>query len=151
MLVSSQLELGSNVEINIIDVKSSKIIQTIKKKNLVVTSGINLARDLLDGTTTIAVNYLGVGTGTTAVAAGDTTLESEQFRGAITKRTSVSGAFTMAYYLSSTQGNGNDLTEAGLFDTSSGGSMFSRVTYSAITKTSSIAVMYSWTINMSAS
>lgn len=149
--IKSQLDLNANVSIEITDTKTGEVIQKIRRRNLVVTAGRNLVRDLINETTDTGVTHLAVGTGTTAVAAGDTTLGSEQVREVLTKRTASSGSVLWSYYLSSTQGNGNDLTEAGLFNASSGGTLFARVVHTAITKTSSIAVTYNWTINIGAS
>jgi len=146
-----QISLSGNVKIQLFDVNSNKLIREIERKNLVVTSGRNLIRDLINEASVTGVTHLAVGTGTTAVSAGDASLVTEQFRNTLTKRTPSSGSVTWSYYLSSTQANGNDLTEAGLFNASSGGTMFARVTHAAITKTSSIAVMYSWTLNIGAS
>lgn len=56
------------------------------------------------------------------------------------------------YYLGSGSANGNTLGEAGLFNAASGGTMFARVKLSpTIVKTSSIAVTFTWTINLGAS
>jgi len=149
--LKSQIELDANVEIQIIDVVSKDIIKTIYRHNLVVIAGRNLARDLLNEVPATGVTHFAVGTGVTAVDPGDTTLGTEIFRGSITKRTSPSAAVIWSYYLSSTQGNGSSLTEAGLFNASSGGTLFARVVHAAITKTSSLAVSYNWTLNIGAS
>ena len=149
--IKNQIDLSTNVSIQVFDVESGELIEEIERGNLVVLSGRNLIRDLIDEVPATGVTHLAVGTGTTAVVSGDTAMETEQFRGALTKRTPSSGSVTWSYYLSSSQANGNDLTEAGLLNAASGGTLFARVTHAAITKTSSIAVMYSWTLNIGAS
>ena len=80
-----------------------------------------------------------VGTGSTAPTAGDTVLETEVFRDAIDEFDSApSNTVTAQLRILTTEANGNSLAETGWFNQNSGGTMWTRNTFTAITKTSDI-------------
>ena len=84
----AQIELSGNVEWKLFNPFSGHE-DVFKKKNLVVDDGIDLVRDLIGGTGH-RPSHIGLGTGTTAVLATDTSIETEQFRGEITRRDDIS-------------------------------------------------------------
>ena len=147
--------LDINVTIDIQDVKTGKIIKTIKDHNLVTTAGLNLVRDLLGIAAGITgLNYIALGTDNTAATISDTTLGTEVFRDTFTDTIYTSGKVNFKYFLDSSSANGNTLIEAGLFgDDATGaadsGTLFAHVIHSSIAKTSSIAVTYSWDVTIS--
>ena len=147
--------LNTNVTIDITDVASGKIIQTIKKHNLITTLGKNLVRDLLGMAAGITgLNYIAIGTDDTAAAITDTVLGNEVHRAVFTDVVYDTAKITLKYYLSSSTANGNTLVEAGLFGddasaTPDSGTLFAHVTHTAIPKTSAVAVTYSWEISIS--
>lgn len=150
-LQHDSLPLRVNVNIYVHDAQSGELLDAISRHNLVVLAGRNLVRDLLYIAATNPLSHCAVGTGSTAATANDTALGAEVFRSAITQFIPLSGQLQVKHYLSSTQANGNTLTEAGLFNASSGGTMFARVTYAGIAKTSAISITYVWTTMISAS
>lgn len=144
--------VGANVITEVWDADSGALLARQQAHNLVVNAGLNLIRDLLDGDSVAGITHFAVGTGTAAALAGDTALGGEVFRDAVTARTSNAQQLVVSYYLASGSANGNTLTEAGLFNAASTGTMFARVKLaSAIVKTASIAVTFTWTINLGAS
>ncbi len=94
-------------------------------------------------------SYLAVGTGTTDPADGDTALETEVFRNVLTGRTPADKKITLQLLLTADEANGNNLTEAGLFPTSVGGTLFARATFNQIIKTTSISVTFNWEMTFS--
>ena len=81
-----------------------------------------------------AFTYLAVGTGTTSPSASDTALENEVARGAATvsrETTNVTNDTAVATYTFSLSSS-YAITEMGLFNASSGGTMAARNTFSAI-------------------
>ncbi len=119
--------------------------------NMTVDAGLNLIRDFLNGDAPTDLTHFAVGTGSTAAAAGDTTLGTEVFRAAVTQRTKTSKQLTVKYYLPSGSANGNTLAEAGLFNHVSAGTMFARaVLASTIAKTASVAVTFTWELTFAA-
>jgi len=138
-----------NVDIVIWDVGKKQILRTEKVGNLAVLSGRNLLRDFLYGDAVSGLGRFALGTDGTAPTANDTALGTEVFRDQFTKVTKESGKLTAQYYLSSTSANGNTLQEAGAFangatDTPGSGTLYARVTFTPIAKTSSIAVTFTW-------
>lgn len=156
----SVIKADVNVEIEVRDAVTGRLVRpVIRRHNLFVTKGLDVLADVLAGTGTYNgdgnVTHMGVGTGTTSPAAGDTALVAQVFRGALTKISRVSQSVACELYLTSVQGNGSTLTEAGLFNGDTGAAspndaMFARVVHDEIAKTSSITVTYRWTINFSA-
>jgi hypothetical protein len=141
-----------NVLIDVLNADTGQIIATQEHHNLVVDDGLNLLRDFLDGATVAGLSHFALGTGTAAVLAADTALDTEVFRDTFAGTTTASKTLTISYFLNSGDANGNTLSEAGLFNDPTAGTMFARVLLSpAIVKTSSIAVTFTWTINMGAS
>lgn len=148
----STVQLQDNVRVVVSDAITGETLHEETQHNLVVNAGLNLIRDLLDGDAVAGLTHFAVGTGTTAVSASQTALTTQVFRDAVTSRTSNAQQLVITYYLASGSANGNTLAEAGLFNAASGGTMFARVKLaSTIVKTASIAVTFTWTINLGAS
>lgn len=107
-------------------------------RNVVTNVGKAQVAGLINGVVTTPFTYVAIGTGTTPPAATDTALVTEIKRKAgtasrettsVTNDTAVVEAtFTSADGLSGTSA----VTEAGLFDASTGGNMLSRQTFSAL-------------------
>jgi len=92
-----------------------------------------------------------IGTGTTAPVIGDTDVETGvNINGGATKAfvtgypaiDETNKQVTIRCFLTSVEGNGNSLTEFGLFNTDGTPKMYSRAVYTAITKTSSTEVSF---------
>lgn len=145
------IKLGANVKIEVRDAKTGELIRKEYRHNLVTLAARNAIRDWLNGLgNTLTISHFAVGTGTTTPTANDTALQAEVFRDVVTKRTPDASKLTIQYYLPSTAANGYSLTEAGLFNASSGGTLITRVTYQPINKTASLTVTYTWEININA-
>lgn len=139
----------ANLTIEVKDAKTGETLEIIKVHNLTVTTGKNLIRDRLKGNAVNALTHFAVGTSSTAPAVGQTALVTEVFRDQITQFVDGSATLTVKYYLATGYANGNTLREAGLFNAASTGTMYARAIYTAIAKTSSVAVTYSWDLTWS--
>ena len=147
-----QIQIADNVHITVRDATTGELLAEQTQRNLVVNAGLNLIRDFLDGDAPTAPTHFGYGTGTNAVTAGDTALQTQVARDTLTSKTSNAQQQVFTYYLGSATANGNTLGEAGIFNAASGGTMLCRVKLSpTIVKTASIAVTFTWTINLGAS
>lgn len=147
---SNQLTVDANLRIDVIHLPTGLSCQK-RVKNKVVLSGRNLMRDLLTGDSTADVSHIAVGTSGTVVADSDTALGGEVTRLAFTKHATSDNQAVFYLYLPSTAANGSTLQEAGIFNAASAGDMFARATHTSIAKTASIAIYYTWTINLGAS
>ena len=116
--------------------------------NLVVTAGKGYIASRMKDATATAMSHMAIGTGTTAAAASQTALVTEANRQALTS-TSVSGA-AVTYSATFGAGNGTGaVTEAGLFNASSGGTLLCRTVFSVINKGAADTLTVSWTVTVS--
>ena len=116
------------------------------EKNLIVNNGnFGVAAQLLATPAYGVPTHLGIGTGATAPAAGDTALGTETgTRVAFSSKTRATNVVTMVGTFAA--GNGTAaITEAGIFNASSSGSMYSRVTFSVINKGAADSLQLTWT------
>ncbi len=144
----AELLIDINVRIDVWDVLLKKLVGVIERHNLITTAGRNLVRDLINNDAPTGLTHIAIGTGTTPAAAGDTALQTEIHRNTYTQRTESIGLLQLQYYLGTSSLNGNTLTEAGLLNAASAGTLFARVVYPGIAKTSSIALTYNWSIQI---
>ena len=86
------------------------------------------------------VTHMGFGTSGTAATISDTTLGAEVIRKALEASSKDIGAGTYRFTgkLALGEGNGNTFQENGTFNASSGGTMFTRNTYTGVAKTSDV-------------
>lgn len=114
--------------------------------NKIVDVGLTQIGNLFLGKNTNYPTHCGVGTSSTAVAAGDTALTAEVVRVAITRTFQVSAVSNLDTFFSESQGNGT-LWESGLFTAVSSGTMFTHKLFaSSKTKTSSDTMTVKWDI-----
>jgi len=141
-MISDDLKLTGNLTIAVND----EIVQ--ETKNLVVTAGKNFVASRMKDTTKAAMTHMAVGTGTTAAAAGNTTLVSETDRNALTSTTVTNNE--IAYVATWAAGDATAaLTEAGIFNASSGGDMLCRTVFSVVNKGASDSMTITWTVTVS--
>lgn len=106
------------------------------KDNLVVNTGFDLICDALgnSGARPAVLSYIGVGTGITAAAAGDTTLGTEISRLAATyAHTSGTKVFTLTSTFNPGVASGA-ITEAGVLNAAAVGELFDRVVFPVVNK-----------------
>ena len=116
--------------------------------NLVVDAGLDFIASRMEGTTDAVMSHMAVGTGSTAADAGDTTLETEAARIALTSTTVTSNA--VAYVATYPAGTGTGaLTEAGIFNDGTTGDMLCRTVFSVINKGAADSMTVTWTVTIS--
>ena len=118
--------------------------------NLVVTSGLEFIADRMTGTGSAVMSYMGIGTGTTAPSAGQTSLISQADRNALTSATTTGASVTYEATFAPGEGTGA-ITEAGIFNASSGGDMLCRTTFAVVNKASGDTLTINWTVTVAAS
>jgi len=149
--VKQSITLSGRLHATITDARTGVVVDERHVDNLVTLVGRNQVRDLLITGTGPTLSHYAVGTGTTPAVAGDTSLQNEVFRDVATQIVELPGEVEVTLYLSSTQANGNDITEAGIFTADLGGAMFARTVFSPINKTSNVAITFAHTISIGAS
>ena len=142
--VNEQLEMKGHLKIEL----NGEVVRDID--NLVVTAGKGFVASRMIGTSAGVMTHMAVGTGTTDPAAGDTALETQVgSRKAFTTSASVSGA-VVTYVCAFSAGEGTGaVTEAGIFNASSGGTMLCRTEFSVINKGASDSMTVTWTVTVS--
>ena len=120
--------------------------------NLVVTVGKNFIASSMAKTTTnspAAMTHMEVGTGTTAAAVGDTTLETAVASSRVTLTSTTVTTNSVAYVASFPAGTGTGaLTEAGIFNASSAGTLLCRTVFSVINKGAADTLGITWTVTV---
>lgn len=138
-----------NVEIVLCDAEGN-VKQKETAHNLIVTTGVNAIVDRLLASPTLGVpTHMAIGTGTTAVAAGNTALVTELDRNALTSKNRSGAVLTMVGTWAAGDGTGA-ITEAGIFDASSTGNLHSRVVFSVVNKAAGDSLTITWTWTLSA-
>jgi len=140
-MINDNLALTGALTIAVNDV----VVQ--ETNNLVVTAGKNWVADRMNDVNAV-MSHMALGTGTTAAAAGDTTLVTELDRNGLTS-TTVAGN-TIAYACTWAAGDGTGaITEAGIFDASTAGDMLARTVFSVVNKGAADSITITWTITIS--
>lgn len=117
-------------------------------KNLVVTVGKEFVASRMVGTASAVMSHMAIGSGTTAAAAGDTTLETELGRVALTSGTASGAVATYTATFPAGTGTGA-VTEAGIFNASSAGTMLCRTVFAVVNKGADDAMSVTWTVTIS--
>lgn len=117
-------------------------------KNLVVTVGKEFVASRMVGTASNVMSHMALGSGTTAPAAGNTALEAELGRVALAGAVAASNVVTYTATFSAGTATGA-VTEAGIFNASSAGTMLCRTVFSVVNKGVDDALSVTWTITIS--
>jgi hypothetical protein len=121
-----------------------------KVENLIVDTGLDYITSRMSGTSENVMSHMAVGTGSTAAAGADTALGTELDRNALTSTTVTDNS--IAYVCSWAAGDGTgSLTEAGIFNAASAGTMLCRTVFGTVTKGADDSMTITWTITVSAS
>jgi len=124
---------------------NNEVVQ--ETNNLVVTAGKEWVADRMNNANTV-MTHMAVGTGTTAAAAGDTALGTQLDRNALSSTTVTNNTIEYACTWAAGDGTGA-ITEAGIFDASTGGDMLARTVFSVVNKGAADSMTITWTITVS--
>jgi hypothetical protein len=116
--------------------------------NLVVTSGKEYVASRMKDANASVMSHMAIGTGSTAAAAGNTALGSEADRNALTSSTLSNATVTYVASFGAGEGTGA-ITEAGLFNASSSGTMLCRTVFAVVNKGASDSMTITWTVTVS--
>ena len=140
--INDQLQLKGHLQIHLND----ELVQDVD--NLVVTAGKNYVASRIKDASATAMSHMAVGSGTTAAAAGNTALGSELGRVSLTS-TAVSNA-VVTYTATFAAGTGTGaVTEAGILNASSSGTMLCRTVFSVVNKGANDSMTVTWTVTIS--
>lgn len=121
-------------------------------ENLIVSAGRDAIIERLDSSpATAAPSHMAVGTGATAPAAGNTTLGTEIDRNALSSNTSSGGVLTLVGNWAAGDATNAAITEAGVLNAASSGTLYSRATFTAINKGANDTLQITWTYTLTPS
>lgn len=117
--------------------------------NLVVTAGLGYIASRMKDATATAMSHMALGSGTAAAAAGNTALGTELGRVALTS-TTVTGS-QIQYVATFGAGTATGaVTEAGIFNAASSGTMMCRTVFSVVNKDAGDTMSITWTVTLAA-
>lgn len=150
-MFNDAIKMTGNLKLVLTD-EHGNVKQEEEVKNLVVTVGKNFIASSMTKTTTnspAAMTHMEVGTGTTAAAVGDTTLQTAVASSRVTLTSSTVTTNNVAYVATFPAGTGTGaLTEAGIFNASSAGTMLCRTVFSVINKGAADTLGITWTVTV---
>lgn len=127
-----------------------QIKQEFETNNLVVDTGLAYIADRMADAAESAMSHMALGSSSTTEAATDTGLGTELDRVSLTSTTQTDNQ--VVYVASFGAGTGTGaVTEAGLFNAASNGTMLCRTVFSVVNKAAEDSMTVTWTITLSAS
>jgi hypothetical protein len=149
-MISESMKISGEVSL-VLTGPDGKVKQEITRPNLVVTTGTAFIASRMEGTDDAVMSHMAIGSGTTTAAASDTDVESVLgVREAID--TAVATNNQIVYTCGFEAGDGTGaVTEAGIFNASTGGSMLCRTVFPVVNKQADDVLTITWTITISAS
>ncbi len=147
MINTDELKVTGSVDVVIYDENGNKK-ENFTIPNLVVNTGLAYIASRMKDTTATAMSHMAVGTDNTATAGGNTALGTQQARVSLTSTTVTTNQ--IAYVATFGVGVGTGaLTEAGIFNASTSGTMLCRTVFAVINKGANDTMTITWTITIS--
>ena len=153
MNTKENLALSGKLKLILTDSKGN-IKEERNIKNLIVNTGLGHITSRMTAASDGVMSHMALGSGSTAPAAGDTALGSQLgSRIALTSATrSGSSNESIIYSAQFAAGAGTGaVTEAGIFNASSSGTMLCRTVFSVVNKAAGDSLQVTWTITLAAS
>ena len=149
-MINDNLKLRGDVAIVLKD-KDGNVKDSREIHNLVVSTGLEYICSRMAGTSAGVMSHMAVGSGTTAASAGQTDLVSALGSREALDSTSASSN-TITYVSSFEAGEGTGaVTEAGIFNASSSGTMLCRTVFAVVNKDADDTMSITWSITLTAS
>jgi hypothetical protein len=127
--------------------ENGNLKQELNVTNLVVDTGLAYIASRMKDATATAMTHMAIGSGTTDPAAADTALQTQLGRVSLTSTTVTNNS--VAYIASFAAGTGTGaVTEAGIFNASSAGTMLCRTEFAVINKAAGDSMTITWTVTV---
>lgn len=133
---------------------NGKVVREVD--NLVVTTGKEWIASRMQGVADGVASHMAIGTGTTTAAAGDTALETEAARVALDTSGGVASSNTITFETTFPADTPDvtapataAITEAGILNAGSGGTLIARTVFSVVNKGEADTMTITWTITIS--
>ena len=152
-MINEILKLSGQLNIVLKD-KAGNVKDEREVKNLVVNKGLEYIASRMKDASKSVMSHMGLGSGTTAAAASQTDLVTLLGAREALDSTTISGSNNekVVYVSAFEAGDATGaVTEAGIFNASSGGDMLCRTVFSVVNKAADDTMSVTWTITLSAS
>jgi hypothetical protein len=149
-MVNENLKLRGDVALVLKD-KNGNVKEERKIENLIVSAGLEFICSRMSAASAGVMSHMALGSGTTAAAAGQTDLVSILgSREALDSSTASNNTITYVSSFEAGEGTGA-VTEAGIFNAASSGTMLCRTVFSVVNKEADDTMSVTWTITLTAS
>lgn len=117
--------------------------------NLVVTAGKAFVASRMASASAAVMGWIAVGTGTNAAVVGDTALQTEVARQAVSVSGGTPSGSSLAFAATLAAGTGTGaLTEAGILNASSTGTLLARTVFAVLNKLAGDTLTINWTLTV---
>ena len=149
-MINETVKLKGDLVITVLD-KDGKVKERREEKNLIVSAGLTFICSRMANATAGVMSHMAVGSGTTTPAASNTDLGTVLgAREPLDSTTASSNTVTYVSSFEAGEGTGA-VTEAGLFNAASSGTMLCRTVFPVVNKGANDTMAITWTITLSAS
>jgi len=149
-MIADQIKATGLVKFQLFD--ADGVLKEQQEHNLVVNSGLAFIASRMTGVAKAVMTHMSVGTSSTAAAATQTALGTESARVALQSTTIVTTTATndsVQYVATFNPGTATAaITEAGIFNASSGGDMLARTVFPVINKGSLDTLTITWKVTV---
>ncbi len=152
-MITEKLKMTGDVSL-VLKGPDGQVKDTRDIKNLVVNAGLAYVISRMVGTAKNVMSHMGLGSGTTAAAAGDIDLQSLLGSREALDSSTIGGTNNekVIYVASFEAGDATGaVTEAGIFNAASSGDMLCRTVFSVVNKGANDSLTVTWTITLAAS
>ena len=150
-MLDDSLKTKGLVQVQLLDA-AGNVKETREFPNLVVNSGLAYIASRMRDATATAMSHMAVGSGNVAAAAADTGLGTQLGRVALDSTTLVTTTATndaVQYVATFAAGTGTGaITEAGIFNASSAGTMLCRTVFAVINKGALDTLVITWKVTV---
>lgn len=149
-MINETVKLKGDLVITVLD-KDGKVKERREEKNLIVSAGLTFICSRMANATAGVMSHMAVGSGATTPAASNTDLGTVLgAREPLDSTTASSNTVTYVSSFEAGEGTGA-VTEAGLFNAASSGTMLCRTVFPVVNKGANDTMAITWTITLSAS
>lgn len=148
-IMEELIKITGNVRLVLCDQYGS-VKQNLHVPNLVTTAGKTFIASRMTDTSNAVMGFMWVGTSTTAATVSDTDLITPIAGGRLALTSSTPTANVIAYAATFNAGVATGtITEAGIFNANSAGTMLCRTVFAAVTKGASDILTINWNVTVS--
>ena len=147
MILNEDLKMNGELSI-VVTGQDGAIKQELVVPNLVVTVGKGYIASRMAGTAATVMSHMAIGSGVTAPVIGNTTMETSLARVALTSFTATLAVVTAVASFGAGVGTGS-ITEAGIFNDVTTGTMLCHTTFPLVTKEAGDSIAITWAITVS--